>query len=78
MKPLVSLALAAPLFAVAACASNDADMEQMRQEIASVRATAQAADQKASNAQATAQQALEEARLANEKADRMFSSGLRK
>jgi outer membrane murein-binding lipoprotein Lpp len=77
MHRLMALAIVAPLALLAGCTSNQ-DIEQLRQEIASVRATAQSADQKATNAQATAQQALEEARLANEKADRIFREGLRK
>ena len=79
MKKLVALAAVAPLLAVAGCASkNDSEISSLRQEIASVRQIAQGADQKATQAQATAQQALDEARQANEKADRMFRSGLRK
>jgi outer membrane murein-binding lipoprotein Lpp len=77
MRKLVLLATVAPVLAIAGCASNS-DVEQLRQEIASVRATAEAADQKATNAQQTAQQALEQSRLANEKADRIFREGLRK
>ena len=77
MKKLLTLVAVAPLLAVVGCASNS-DVEQLRTEIASVRTIAQAADQKATNAQATAQQALQEARLANEKADRIFRQGLRK
>ena len=77
MKKLVALAAVVPLLAVAGCASNQGT-DSMRQEIASVRSLAQQADSKADRAQATAQQALEEARLANEKADRIFRQGLRK
>lgn len=77
MRKLLPLAAVAPLLALAGCASNS-DVEQLRTEIASVRSIAQGADQKATNAQATAQQALQEARLANEKADRIFRQGLRK
>jgi outer membrane murein-binding lipoprotein Lpp len=77
MRKIVALAAVMPLLALGGCASSSS-VEQLRQEVASVRAIAQAADQKATNAQATAQQALQEARLANEKADRIFREGLRK
>ena len=78
MKKLVALSAVVPLLAIAGCSSSNQSSDSMRQEIASVRSLAQQADQKADRAQATAQQALEEARLANEKADRMFRQGLRK
>jgi hypothetical protein len=78
MKRIVPFALAAPLFALAACGGGGDSADMTATELSSVRQTALEADRKAENAQQTAQQALEEARLANEKADRMFSSGLRK
>lgn len=77
MKKVVAFAVAAPLFALAAC-SGSSDQDSLRSEIAGVRATAQAADQKATEALATAQRAAQDAAMANQKVDRVFNSGLRK
>lgn len=84
MKRLVTLATLLPLVAVAGCATKG-DIEQLRQEIAGVKATAEQADRKATAAEAAsasaaaeAKQAADEAQIAGEKADRIFREGLRK
>jgi outer membrane murein-binding lipoprotein Lpp len=84
MKTLMPATVAVALLGLAGCATNG-DVEALRSEIAGVRATADAADQKATaalaesqKASASADQAAEEARMAGEKADRIFRSGLRK
>lgn len=77
MKKFVTLAVAAPLFVLAGCATRG-DIDELRSEIAGVRQIAQSADQKATAAQASAAQAAADARLASDKADRIFRSGLRK
>ncbi len=82
---LYSLALAGgALLALGGCVSQT-DVEALRAEIAGVRATAEAADDKATRALATAEQAAadaaaakQEAAMASEKADRIFRAGLRK
>ncbi|MDX6752132.1 Lpp/OprI family alanine-zipper lipoprotein [Geminicoccaceae bacterium 1502E] len=84
MKKFVTLAVAGPLLLLAGCATKG-DVDALRQEIAGVRATAQAADQKATAAQATSEKAAadaarasQDAQMAGEKADRIFRQGLRK
>lgn len=84
MRKLWILAAIAPMALVAGCATKG-DVDSLRQEIASVRATAEAADQKATAAQATAEKAAadaanasQQAQMASEKSDRIFRQGLRK
>lgn len=84
MKKIAMLAVAGPLLVLAGCATNG-DVDALRQEIAGVRATAEAADQKATAAQAAAEKAAadaaraaQDAQIAGEKADRIFRQGLRK
>jgi hypothetical protein len=84
IRTLVPATVAVALLGLAGCATRG-DIEELRSEIAGVRATAQAADQKASQAlaesqraAAAAQQAADDARIAGEKADRIFREGLRK
>jgi uncharacterized lipoprotein NlpE involved in copper resistance len=84
MRKLWTLAVIAPLALVAGCATRG-DVDSLRQEIAGVRATAEAADQKATAAQAAAEKAAadasnaaQQAQMASDKADRIFRQGLRK
>jgi hypothetical protein len=72
------------LLTLSACATRG-DVDELRSEIASVRAIAQAADQKATAAQAEAQAASAAADIAaadaaeaSRKADEIFRAGLRK
>ncbi len=60
MRKLWIFVAIAPLALAAGCATNG-DIDSVRQEIASVRATAEAADQKAAAAQATAEKAATDA-----------------
>ena len=76
--------LAGSMLMLSGC-SNNAEIDALRAEIASVRAIAEGADQKATAAQseasaasAAAADAAEEARVASEKADRIFRANLRK
>lgn len=84
MRKLVLATAVAPLVLVGGCATKG-DIEQLRQEIAGVRAIAQSAEQKAAAAEANsrqaaadAQKAAQDAAIAGEKADRVFRAGLRK
>lgn len=84
MRKIWILAAVVPLFAVAGCATRGS-VDLLRQEIAGVRQTANAADQKATEALSTAQKAeadaskaQQDAQMAGEKADRIFREGLRK
>lgn len=84
MRKLVLGAALAPLVVFGGCATKG-DVEQLRQEIAGVRAIAQSAEQKAAAAEAAsrqaaadAQRAAQDAAIAGEKADRIFRQGLRK
>lgn len=84
MTLLPATAVAVALLGLSGCASRS-DVDALRSELAGVRATAEAADRKATEAlansqkaQAAAEQAAEEARMASEKADRIFRQGLRK
>jgi uncharacterized lipoprotein NlpE involved in copper resistance len=81
---LTTTLLFGSLVLLGGCASRG-DVEALRSEIAGVRATAQAADEKATRALAAAEEAKadaaaarEEAAAASEKADRIFRAGLRK
>ncbi len=60
MRKLWTLAVIAPLALVAGCATKG-DVDSLRQEIAGVRATAEAADQKATAAQAASEKAAADA-----------------
>lgn len=84
MRKIVLAAALAPLAVLGGCATKG-DIEQLRQEIAGVRAVAQSAEQKAAAAEAAsrqaaadAQRAAQDAATAGEKADRIFRQGLRK
>ena len=76
--------LAGSMLLLAGC-SNNSEIDALRSEIASVRAIAEGADQKATAAQAeaaaasaAAEQAAADANVASEKADRIFRANLRK
>ncbi len=88
MKRIVSIAssfaLIGSVAALSACASSS-DIDELRNEIASVRTIAEGADSKSTEALSTANQASEdaagaqaEAQTASEKADRIFRESLRK
>lgn len=81
---LMMSAAAGMLLALSACATRG-DIDELRAEIASVRAIAESADQRASAAQAEAQaasaaadRAAADSAEASRKADEIFRAGLRK
>lgn len=83
-RVLMLAATGVMLLTLSACATRG-DVDELRSEIASVRAIAQAADQKATAAQAEAQAASAAADIAaadaaeaSRKADEIFRAGLRK
>ena len=76
MKKSVAVA-ALSLLALGACASKG-DVESVRSEIAGLRSSLDSIDAKASRAETESQRAAADARVAGEKADRIFREGLRK
>jgi hypothetical protein len=83
-RTLVPATVAVALLGLAGCATKG-DIDSLRSEIAGARAAAESADRKATEAlavsqraAASAEQAAEDARIAGEKADRIFREGLRK
>ena len=83
-KKLMSFAAVGALLVASGCSQGHMH-EDLSAEIAAVRAIAEGADAKATAAQAdaaaaasAASAAADEARLAGEKADRIFREGLRK
>ena len=78
------IALTGSVLVLGGC-SNKGEIDALRSEIASVRAIAEGADAKATAAQseaaaasAAAAQAADDAKVASEKADRIFRANLRK